>query len=226
MKNLYETLGVAKDAAASAIKQAYRKLAKQAHPDVGGNPDDFRALTLAYSTLSDDDKRRHYDETGQTDDRVDTVHARALSVIGGMVDNLSVSINMRDDLVYDDLAKLLRDALAEQVKSAKSNKTEAEKFVIRATKIAKRFSAKTGENYVGNMLERNVGLAKQSVQVAKERLDVLNAASEILADVSFEVEPKPHSDFGLSEFAQYEYNKISGNKVHSSLSGIRVRGGS
>ncbi len=68
-RDYYEVLGVEKDADASAVKSAYRRLARQYHPDV--NPDDkagaeekFKEATEAYEVLSDDNKRQVYDRYG------------------------------------------------------------------------------------------------------------------------------------------------------------------
>lgn len=63
-KDFYKELGVSSDASARAIKTAYRKLASDLHPDK--NPDGaerFKAVSEAYSVLSDDAKRKEYDET-------------------------------------------------------------------------------------------------------------------------------------------------------------------
>jgi molecular chaperone DnaJ len=65
-KDYYAVLGVAKNASASEIKKAYRKLAQQYHPDA--NPGDARAeerfkeISSAYDVLGDQDKRSRYDE--------------------------------------------------------------------------------------------------------------------------------------------------------------------
>ncbi len=67
-RDYYEVLGVAKNADDSAIKSAYRKLAKKYHPDM--NPGDkdaeakFKEASEAYAVLSDPDKRRQYDQFG------------------------------------------------------------------------------------------------------------------------------------------------------------------
>ena len=60
--NYYEILGVTPDSDIAEIKSAYRKLARQFHPDV--NPDGarkFKDISRAYDTLSDPDKRKQYD---------------------------------------------------------------------------------------------------------------------------------------------------------------------
>jgi curved DNA-binding protein len=66
--NLYDTLGVKRDASDDDIRKAYRKLAKKHHPDVNpGNKsaeDKFKAVSAAYEVLSDPKKRANYDEFG------------------------------------------------------------------------------------------------------------------------------------------------------------------
>lgn len=68
-RDLYEVLGVSRDADADTLRKAYRKLARRYHPDV--NPGDaaaeerFKELSNAYAVLSDADKRRNYDEFGE-----------------------------------------------------------------------------------------------------------------------------------------------------------------
>jgi curved DNA-binding protein len=67
--NPYETLGVSQEASDEEIKKAYRKLARETHPDL--NPGDavaetrFKQISVAYDVLSDADKRRDYDEFGE-----------------------------------------------------------------------------------------------------------------------------------------------------------------
>src|ERR1051326_3499973 len=66
--NLYDVLGVAKNASQDEIKKAYRKLARQYHPD--RNPGDaaaearFKEVQGAYDVLGDAEKRKQYDAFG------------------------------------------------------------------------------------------------------------------------------------------------------------------
>lgn len=64
----YEVLGVSKSASKQDIKGAYRKLARQYHPDVNkevGAEDKFKEISAAYEVLSDDEKRSVYDRFGE-----------------------------------------------------------------------------------------------------------------------------------------------------------------
>jgi DnaJ family protein A protein 2 len=66
-KNYYDLLGVEKNASLDDIKRAYKKLARQHHPDVNSNADEemFKEITEAYEVLRDSDKREIYDQYGE-----------------------------------------------------------------------------------------------------------------------------------------------------------------
>jgi molecular chaperone DnaJ len=63
----YELLGVGRDASDADIKRAYRQLARRYHPDTNPDPDAearFKEIAVAYETLSDPQRRAHYDRFG------------------------------------------------------------------------------------------------------------------------------------------------------------------
>ena len=64
----YEVLGVSRDASPEEVKSAYRRLARQHHPDAnqgdGGAEAEFKSVAAAYEVLSDPDRRRNYDRFG------------------------------------------------------------------------------------------------------------------------------------------------------------------
>ena len=66
-RDYYEILGVNKDAKKEEIKKAYRKLVKKYHPDVSkeeGTEEKFKEVQEAYEVLSDETKRKAYDQYG------------------------------------------------------------------------------------------------------------------------------------------------------------------
>lgn len=68
-KDYYEVLGLKKGASASEIKKAFRTLAKELHPDKGGDENAFKEVNEAYEVLSDTDKKKKYDQFGHQDPR-------------------------------------------------------------------------------------------------------------------------------------------------------------
>src|SRR6266704_3297616 len=70
-RDYYEVLGVPRDATAKAIRDAYRKLARQYHPDLQDTPakkkvseDKFKEINEAHEVLGDPEKRKKYDRLG------------------------------------------------------------------------------------------------------------------------------------------------------------------
>ena len=92
-KDYYGTLGVKKTATQDDIRKAFRKLARKYHPDV--NPGDkkaeekFKEISEANDVLSDEKKRKVYDQLGFYSDNIDPAAAEAYARAGGGAGGLS-----------------------------------------------------------------------------------------------------------------------------------------
>ncbi|MBO7155301.1 MAG: DnaJ domain-containing protein [Campylobacter sp.] len=87
--SLYETLGISKSASSDEIKKAYRKLARQYHPDINKEPgaeEKFKEINAAYEILSDETKRRQYDQYGDSMFGGQSFHDFSRANFGGNAD--------------------------------------------------------------------------------------------------------------------------------------------
>jgi curved DNA-binding protein len=88
MRNLYDVLGVPRDAPPETIKKSFKKLARRFHPDVSkeANAEErFKEVNAAYAVLSDEQRRKDYDEFGEISLQAgfDAEKARAWRGMGG-----------------------------------------------------------------------------------------------------------------------------------------------
>ena len=66
MSELYDRLGLDSNASKEEIRRAYKDLAREKHPDRGGDPEEFKAIQEAHEVLTDEGRRQMYDMTGST----------------------------------------------------------------------------------------------------------------------------------------------------------------
>ncbi|MEM4397851.1 MAG: molecular chaperone DnaJ [Candidatus Woesearchaeota archaeon] len=99
-KDYYDILGVPKTASKEEIKRAYKKLAKQYHPDLNKSPDaaeKFKEINEAASVLGDDEKRAQYDKFGNADD------FKKASGFSGNYEDFSNFRNFGEDFDFGDI---------------------------------------------------------------------------------------------------------------------------
>lgn len=139
-KNLYNILGIEKTSSYAEIRKAYKKKAKETHPDAGGSDEEFKEVSEAYAILIDPDKRRSYDKTGQKPTSANRIVAEAYSllsmlfsqVIEGAVDKFdntdiikmtkSIASKLRSDNITN------TEILKEKIKKLLDGKNRGEYF--------------------------------------------------------------------------------------------------
>ena len=189
--DLYDTLGVRKTATKDTIQKAFRKRARKAHPDAGGDPVEFQAIHQAYKVLTDDTKREKYDQTGEVEPDAGTMGAMRpfmdliMGVLGQVTSNLLQSGRKPK---HCDMIQLIRDeltnresAIAEQMRIHKENKAVAED-------MAARFETDGDENYLQMLMRAHVGLLDSALKPLLAESERLAKAKELLGKFRFRVE--------------------------------------
>lgn len=169
VRDLYEVLGVARDASLSAIKAAYRRRAKDLHPDAGGDPEDFRLLKLAHDVLSDPERRKIYDEAGDLPETPPEGHqqARLYAAVGDTLLRILPQIKSPN---YEDVLALLREAVAHQLRLTADQIPAVEQSLEKLTAIASRVQVKEGENILRSLIEsRQESTRRQYEALLQER---------------------------------------------------------
>ena len=182
MKNLYDVLGVNKDATKEQIKKAHRKGVKENHPDKGGDKELFQTIQLAYDILGSDKKREHYDTTGETEIK-DAFQERFASFI---LEVLIPEIEKSDDLNIDLIGHGI-GVLREELQKANDAIKEYSKHVEKIEKSILRVSKENeGVNFLSMMIEEKVRQYKSKIAMAQSMVEFYERALEEMREYKYE----------------------------------------
>lgn len=149
--NLYDVLGIDKDATAEEIKKAYRAKAKKHHEDKGGDNEQMILINRAYSVLKDPIKRKHYDETGEESSfNFEQKFAALVQKLFFKVVGQSASIE------HEDLIRKFKEEIQTALSAQEDQLEDLQKALDKLQKIIDRISVKKGPNHIVNVLSNNM----------------------------------------------------------------------
>jgi len=180
--NLYDILGVSKNATFEEIKTKYKSLAQQHHPDKGGDPDLFKKIKHAYEVLSDPINRKRYDTTGHYDDGPN-IQTEALDHLSNLFFKLVPTINA--DL--DDLVLVMKNESRQEKEDVNNNINACNNHIQKLNKIINKIKKKSnsGENFLKMFAENQLKMVHNELQNLKKRIAVLDVVIEILEDYHY-----------------------------------------
>lgn len=197
----YETLGVDRDASADEIKAAARREASKHHPDRGGDPQRMAMVNQARDVLLDSERRARYDETGS-----DAPHGSLRQAGEQMLQQLfsqALSITERNMLTW------IRSKTHALKNAALERKSEALAEINRLKKRRDNIKAKTGENLLHMVIDRQIHDLEARAAEADQMLDVVDEARKLLDDYeSSEERPEPRNEFAGSAFYSSPFGGI------------------
>lgn len=190
MKNLYEVLGVEKDADKAEIKLAFRRMAGKLHPDKeNGDKKKFQEVKHAYEILKDDKLRKEYDETGTIRKHGD-MRSRARDQLARMFFEI-VASPFEGNLI-DELRKTISDV----IKDYPSDKIKKRKKLAKLKLKIERVKSKSDINLYRGVIEqmiidvtKNIERSLDNVEIGGIMLEMLDeyedTAPDIKQDVAF-----------------------------------------
>lgn len=183
MPTLYDTLGVPPSATDEDIKKAYKERAKDTHPDKpSGDKEQFQAVALAYSILSDQDKRAHYDQTGQTSQA--PFETKFMGFVNGLMGQLINSTIPAGELnVVSYIQSTIQISLTHLHQNIISNQRQLNKV----QSMRKRIKMKgQGDNLLDRVLQQNEDIFKNAIGSAESEIEFLMKCHDKIEGYEYE----------------------------------------
>lgn len=190
----YAELGIPRTASQADVKRAYRRKAKKAHPDGGGNADEFTRLGRALAVLDDPERRKKFDETGHADEgRPDNKRAAAIQLIDRFIAD-AINVFIQTGLVHDDPRR--RDLLAEfrevtnsEISNADVNRARGKKALAFVKDIRRRFLGDDPARPIERGLDHRIADIEAQLAGISEAMEIRNIALGIAGKYRYEQDP-------------------------------------
>ena len=179
--NLYEELELTLLCTEEDIKKQYRRLANIHHPDKGGNEEKFKRLKLAYEILSDPQRRKHYDTSGEISHDLN-IKSEAVQQLLHLFDFV---IGKYDPKIHNIIHAL--ESEIEEIKSQSNQNINIASNSLKKLEIIreKLIFNKESENVMLELMESLIQTKNKDIEAFKHRLKVCETMKTMLKDYSY-----------------------------------------
>ncbi len=181
----YDILGLSRDADSAAVKTAYRKRVKTAHPDAGGDQEAFGNLKIAYELLLDPVRRKVFDDTGYDPDLADTKDLQGLVILETLVNEMI--LDEREPGSFDPVASMRRK-LTDRIVTARFHILEMERHRARIRNHMDRMGRKPGTDVLGRMLKSRCETIGDAISKSETEIKTIEQAYGMLDGYAYELE--------------------------------------
>ena len=183
----YDVLELSRDCSQKEIKNAYKKLANEHHPDKGGDSKWFHLITEAFNVLSDPKSRDNYDEYGKF------TAEELISVYGYITSVIEQIVSRAEDLEYIDMIETLRVTTVNNINNSEVELEKQKKIKRKFEKNEHRTKNKT----ILAVFKKHKGVAIKHIEGLEKDLRTFDVATVLLKDYeyNFDVKPPPETRF-------------------------------
>lgn len=181
----YEMLGVERDANDQTIRTAYRKAAKAAHPDSGGDAEQFARLQAVYELLKDPVRRKVFDDTGYDPQLAEPRDLKGLMMLETLVNDFI--LDEREPGSFDPVAAMRRK-LSDDIVKSRFHILELERHRARVRKHLDRLGRRPETDVLGSMLRARSRSIAEAIKTTEEQIKTIEQAYEMLEGYSYELE--------------------------------------
>ena len=187
LKLLYKTLNVNEDASPSEIKKAYRAKARETHPDLNNDSDKaFKKVALAYSILSDNTKRKEYDETGYYD--TCSKDGKISQVRAELVRLFMETISSECNLNYTDIFEVMADKIEHNKRITEMNIQKIKEKITKQRNVINRIESKNG--LFVSVLQQNIQDGEKIISSENAKLKLIPLLLNTLKEYKYRVDEK------------------------------------
>ena len=190
-QDLYEILGVKKDATLKEIKNAYRKKAVENHPDKeGGSAEKMAAINHAKDILTDPGRRKKYDETG-FDGKEPTFDQRFRQTLDDLL--MQIVKQPANDPDKIDVVGLINSSIQDALDNYKSKKATMITQLHKMLSIKKRTKSK--DKTIQYILDVRIGQCNQALAKMSDEIKYCEECIEFMKKYEYEFEPPKSPGF-------------------------------
>lgn len=205
-EDLYAALGLEPGCSVEELKKAYRKLAKENHPDKGGDEEAFKKITYAYSVLSDPKRRAVYDRWGDTS-RVDNEEKQMLSELGGIFH--AVIQDKHFDYKYASYFKIMSGCIKDKIDDFEEANLKLKEDRQRVTHIEGHIAGKNKE-FFKMIAGKALNDIRRGIIANKEQIKIFKKMIQYLKHVKYKVEKRKELS-SISHQSMDEFSKVIGS---------------
>ena len=181
----YVMLGIYREAGDQAIRSAWRKAAKTAHPDAGGDAEHFGKLQAAYDLLKDPVRRRVYDDTGYDPQLADPKDIEGVLMLEKLVND--IILDEREPGSFDPVAAIRRK-LSDDIVKNRFHILELERHRNRVRQHIDRLGRRPETDVLGSMLRARSQSITDAIKKAQGQIEAIEHAYQMLEGYSYELE--------------------------------------